>query len=189
MHLKKAIVIVLILSVPVLVAAQKYKAINRIKVIEYLNKYEDTLNPIEGIWSLSVVSTLYDREGNEVKQIAEKNKSTWAVINIEEDKFLVIDIGESAENCPEDFVAYFESTSDNDTYNYRCLFKKPDWLANTDATLSEGSVLEYDYFVSKKYMKKHQNYFLKRGLWLHWSFVWIKKYPQEDNIASSIIKL
>lgn len=162
-------------------AQNKNKGIRtRKEIIRYLDKNKAHLDPIEGIWSLNVINSLYDKRGNVVKQSFDENRSSWAIIKVDKLRYKVVDIGEAPPDS-KDFDAYFESTALPGLYTYKCIFKKPDWVANANAKLEGDVALRYDYFVSSKFMKREQKNFYKRGMWLHWDFIWVKKYPQEIN--------
>ncbi|MCS6974170.1 MAG: hypothetical protein NZM13_06765 [Cyclobacteriaceae bacterium] len=172
------IILISIFSNPVSAQKNGQGIRTRKEIIRYLDKNKDRLDPIEGIWSLNVINSLYDKRGNVVKQSYDENRSSWAIVRVDKLRYKVVDIGEDAPDS-HGFDAYFESTALPGIYTYKCIFKKPDWVANANAKLEGDVALRYDYFVSKKFMKREQKYYYKRGMWLHWDFFWVKKYPQE----------
>lgn len=146
-------------------------------VLHYLNK-QGSLDPIEGIWTLHVVRTLFQGKDS-VTQETQYMRSEWAIIKINDDKFQVIDIG-SAENekGATDFIAYFLKTKTKGNYIYKCNFLKPKWKAKALATLTDSNILQYEYFVDKIYLKKDNPVNYKPGQRLRWQFTWTKKTIQ-----------
>lgn len=141
---------------------------------------QSSLDPIEGIWTLNVVRTLYfnnDIVGTQTEEIF----SEWAVVRENKLRFKVLDIGEGSKEDKE-FYAYFETTAIDGLYTYKCHFKNPEWTAKCNAQLSDGSLIEYEYFASEVYMRNAYQKQYKKGLNLKWNFVWAKKYPVGKNL-------
>lgn len=143
-------------------------------VLHYLNK-QGSLDPIEGIWTLHVVRTLFQGKDS-LTQETQYMRSEWAIIKLNEDKFQVVDIG-SAENekGATDFIAYFLKTNTKGNYIYKCNFLKPKWKAKALATLIDSNILQYEYFVNKAYLKYDNPTNYKPGQRLRWQFTWTKK--------------
>ena len=140
---------------------------------------QDSLDAIEGIWSLNVINTLYDKHGKVVGQSLDEFLSEWAIMREDKIRFKVCDIGEPGKNASK-FYAYFEKTSIDELYTYTCKFKNPSWVANANVILNDGVTLEYEYFVSDLEMKTISKSQYKEDLKLHWRFIWIKKYPASN---------
>jgi len=154
---------------------QSIKVKDKESFINYFDE-QDSLDAIEGIWSLNVINTLYDMKGKVVGQSLEEVRSEWAIMRENKIRFKVCDIGEPGKNASK-FHAYFEKTSIDELYTYTCKFKYPTWVANANVTLNDGVTLEYEYFVSDVEMKSISKSQYNKGLRLHWRFIWIKKYP------------
>lgn len=149
-------------------------SLKRDSVIHYLNK-QRSLDPIEGIWTLHVVRTLYQGKDS-VTQETQYMRSEWAVIRINKQKFQVIDIGSAeSEKGANDFIAYFLKRKTKGEYTYKCNFIKPKWKAKALATLTDSNILQYEYFVNKAYLKDDEPNNYKAGQRLRWQFTWIKK--------------
>jgi hypothetical protein len=168
---KITFIVLFVLSAIALPAQNSDKKNN---VINYLNSQEH-LDPIEGIWTLHVVRTLYQGKDS-VTQETQYMRSEWAIIKINKNKFQVIDIG-SAENekGATDFIAYFLKTNTKGNYIYKCNFLKPKWKAKALATLTDSNILQYEYFVDKIYLIEDNPVNYKHGQRLRWQFTWTKK--------------
>jgi S1-C subfamily serine protease len=148
---------------------------DKVNITNYFDS-QSNLDPIEGIWTLNVVRTLYFNNeivGTETEEIL----SEWTVVRENKLRFKVVDIGEKSKEDDGEFYAYFESTSIDGLYTYKCLFTKPDWTAKCNAQLSNNSIIEYEYFASEVYMKDAYKKTYRKGLNLKWDFIWTKKYP------------
>ena len=147
-------------------------------VIKYLDTHKN-LDPIESIWTLHVVRTLFiEKDSIEETQYM---RSSWAVLKLNGKRFEVIDIGGAEhETDATDFKAYFEATSTVGLYSYRCGFNNPNWLAKSKATLKDNFILEYSYFASKSYLKQAYKDEYEAGLKLRWKFTWTKEYPMPE---------
>jgi|ERR1035437_1212426 hypothetical protein len=152
---------------------------NKDSVIKYLDIHKN-LNPIEGIWTLHVVRTLFtEKDSIEETQYM---RSSWAVLRENGKRFRVIDIGGAEKDTDAtDFKAYFEATSTDGLYSYRCDFNNPNWIAKSKATLKDNFILEYGYFASKAYLKQAYKDEYKDGLKLRWKFTWTKEYPKSEK--------
>lgn len=138
----------------------------------------NNLDPIEGIWSMNVVRTLYYYD-DIVTQESEEILSEWGIIKYDDLRFKVIDIGEGSRfDKKGDFEAYFESSAIEGFYTYKCNYTNPTWSAKTNVKLSERFLLEYDFFTSEAYVKNRYGNNYRPGLKLHWKFIWTKKYPK-----------
>jgi hypothetical protein len=148
-------------------------------VIKYLDTHKN-LDPIESIWTLHVVRTLF----TEKYSIEETQymRSSWAVLREDGKRFQVIDIGGAEhETDATDFKAYFEATTIIGIYSYRCDFNHPAWIAKSKATLKDNFILEYSYFASMAYLKQTYKDEYEPGLKLRWKFTWTKEYPMPEN--------
>ncbi len=131
------------------------------------------LDPIEGVWSLSVVRKLY-LDDELIHEDSEQNKSEWAVAFDSEGIFKVYGIDEEAE-----FTAYFNKTSFDGIYNYECSFISPSWDAEATATLEgDNDIIRYGYFVDDVFLRQIDSY--ERGMKLYWEFTWNKKFPDQS---------
>ncbi len=145
-------------------------------LINYFDSAQ-SLDPIEGLWSLNVVRTLYyfdDIIGQETEEV----RSDWGIKRFDKLKFKVINIGEGSNEDKGDFNAFFESSAIDGFYTYKVNFSNPNWYAKANAELTNGFILEYGYFVDEVYMKTAYKKYYRQGLKLHWKFIWIKKYPK-----------
>lgn len=145
------------------------------ELIKYLDN-QNNLDPIEGLWSLNVVRTLY-YYNQIVRQETEEVRSEWGIKRYDNLSFKVINIGESAYDDKGSFEAYFESSAINGFYTYKCNYTNPNWSAKTNATLTDDFIIEYEFFVSQAYLNASK-YNYKPGHRLHWKFIWTKKYPK-----------
>lgn len=171
--MKSRIVLAVLISL-ITCTTMSQVALKRDSVINYLNR-QGNLDPIEGIWTLHVVRTLYQGKDS-ITQETQYMRSEWAIIELNEAKFQVVDIG-SAENekGATDFIAYFLKTNTKGNYIYKCNFIKPKWKAKALATLTDSNVLQYEYFVNKIYLKEDNPVNYKPGQRLRWQFTWTKK--------------
>lgn len=149
---------------------------NKDSVIKYLDTHNN-LDPIEGIWTLHVVRTLFT-EKDSIEEI-QYMRSSWAVLRVNGKRFQVIDIGcAEPETDAIDFKAYFKATSTVGIYSYKCYFNNPGWIAKSKATLKDNFILEYSYFASRAYLKQTYKDEYESGLKLRWKFTWTKEYPE-----------
>lgn len=171
--MKSRIVLAVLISL-ITCTTMSQVALKRDSVISYLNR-QGNLDPIEGIWTLHVVRTLFQGKDS-IAQETEYMRSEWAIIKLKEDKFQVVDIG-SAENekGSTDFIAYFLKSKSEGKYIYKCNFLKPKWSAKAVATLTDLNILQYEYFVNKAYLKEGEPNNYRPGQRLRWQFTWTKK--------------
>ena len=144
--------------------------------VKYLDNTKK-LDPIEGLWSMNVVRTLYYYD-QIVAQEIEEVRSEWGIKRYDNLSFKVINIGEGSSDDKGSFEAYFESSAINGFYTYKCNFINPNWSTKTNATLTDDFVIEYEYFVSQAYLNASTKYKYQPGHRLHWKFIWTKKYPK-----------
>ena len=150
--------------------------LNKDSVIKYLGSH-NSLDPIEGIWTLHVVRTLFTE--NDSIEETQYMRSSWAVLRLNGKRFQVIDIGGAEyEEDATDFKAYFKATSTVGKYSYRCDFNNPNWIAKSKASLKDNFILEYSYFASRAYLKQAYKDKYKPDLKLRWKFTWTKEYPE-----------
>ncbi len=148
---------------------------SRSSLIDYFDNAQG-LDPIEGLWSLNVIRTLYYYD-EIIAQETEEVRSEWGIKRNDKLSFKVIDIGEGASDDKGSFEAYFESSAINGFYTYKCNFSNPNWSIKTNAILKDEFIIEYEYFVSQAYLKASKIKY-RRGHKLHWKFIWTKKYPK-----------
>lgn len=143
-------------------------------LIHYFAK-QQSLDPIEGIWTLHVIRTLFQGKDS-IAGETEYMRSEWAILKLNKEKFQVIDIG-GAENekGATDFLAYFLKSKSEGKYIYKCNFVKPKWNAKAIATLTDSTILQYEYFVSKVFLKGGEPNTYIPGQRLRWQFTWTKK--------------
>ena len=149
---------------------------NKDSVIKYLDTHKN-LDPIEGIWTLHVFTTLFtEKDSIEETQYM---RSSWAVLRINGKRFQVINIGGAEhETDATNFKAYFKATSTVGIYSYKCYFHNPDWIAKSKATIKNNFFLEYSYFASKAYLKQAYKDEFEPCIELRWRFTWTKEYPE-----------
>jgi len=146
------------------------------RLLEYYDNTEK-LDPIEGLWSLNVIRTLYYYD-EIITQETEEVRSEWGIKRHDKLSFKVIDIGEKSKTDKGSFEAYFESSAIDGFYTYKANFHNPNWSIKTNAELENQFLLEYGYFVDEVYMRDVFKQQYKPGLRLHWEFLWTKKYPR-----------
>jgi len=170
----KIFVTLLVLFATFNISAQN--KLNKDSVIKYLDSHKN-LDPIEGIWTLHVVRTLFtEKDSTEETQYM---RSSWAVIREKGKHFRVIDIGRAEKEADAtDFKAFFVASSEVGVYSYRCDFKNPNWIAKSKVTLKDNFILEYGYFASKAFLKQAYKDEYKNGFKLRWKFTWTKEYPE-----------
>ena len=167
----KLILILLIQLIAFNLPAQN--TMNKDSVIKYLDKHKN-LDPIEGIWNLHVVRTLFT--GKDSTEETQYMRSEWAVLKSDNQRFKIINIGGAEkENKATDFDAYFQKTKSSGLYTYKCKFTNPNWTAKSKVTMTDGVILEYGYFVGKAYLKTEYKEDYKPGLRLRWRFIWTKQ--------------
>jgi hypothetical protein len=151
---------------------------NKDIVIQHF-KNNNSLDPIEGLWTLHVVRTLF-QNNDSIAEETQYMRSQWAVLKSENNRFKVINIGEAEkENNATDFEAYFQKTKSTGLYTYKCKFTKPNWSAKSKVTLTDSVILKYEYFVSKAYLRSEYKENYKPGLRLRWRFTWTKQYTEK----------
>ena len=158
------------------------------EMMNYFSKNKDNLEPIEGLWSLGVIRTLYEY-GIKVVTESEPNRMGLAVIK-EGDLFRIYKMN----GDPISFIASFTQTDESGIYDYKCYFTDTKDMVSTTANLLDNSMLRYEYDVPKGIM---MNYYYKKGpskgskevkrsiedgnLRLNWKFYWIKYIPVDST--------
>ena len=164
--------------------SQAQNAMNKDSVIHYL-KNSNNLDPIEGIWTLHVVRTLFQNNDSIVEE-TQYMRSEWAVLRFDKQRFKIIDIGGAEkENSAADFEAYFKKTKSSGLYTYKCKFANPNWSAKSQVILKDDVILEYEYFVSKVYLKSEYKEDYKPGFRLRWRFTWTKQNSENKTLKLS----
>ena len=171
-------------SEPIMVVKSKQE------INDYFIKNHDNLNPIEGMWSLGVIRTLY-KNGKRVASESELHRMGLAIIK-EGDLFRVYDVNGEAT----DFIATFNETDELDNYDYQCYFTETKDFVKAIARFSGDLFLRYEYDAPKGIMMK---YYYKSGLYkdsklvkkmiedgslrLNWKFSWLKYSPVDSTKA------
>jgi len=151
------------------------------EMMNYFSKNKDNLEPIEGLWTLGVIRTLYEY-GIKVVTESEPNRMDLAVIK-EGDLFRIYKMN----GDPISFIASFTQTDESGIYGYKCYFTDTKDMVSTTANLFGNSMLRYEYDAPKGIL---MNYYYKAGpdkgskevkriiedgnLRLNWKFSWIK---------------
>jgi len=157
------------------------------EMMNYFSKNKDNLEPIEGLWTLGVVRTLYDY-GIKIVTESEPNRMDLAVIK-EDDLFRIYNMNGN----PISFIASFTQTDESGIYDYKCYFTETMDTVSTTASMFGNSMLRYEYDAPKGIM---MNYYYNKGpskgskevkriiedenLRLNWKFFWFK-YVSSDS--------
>ena len=157
------------------------------EMMDYFSKNKDNLEPIEGLWTLGVIRTLYIY-GIKVVTESEPNRMDLAVIK-EGDLFRIYNMNGDLIS----FIASFTQTDESGIYGYKCYFTETKDMVSTTAKLFGNSMLKYEYDAPKGIM---MNYYYKAGpekgskelkriiedenLRLNWKFFWFK-YVSGDS--------
>jgi hypothetical protein len=157
------------------------------EMMNYFSKNKDNLEPIEGLWTLGVVRTLYDY-GIKIVTESEPNRMDLAVIK-EDDLFRIYNMN----GDPNNFIASFTQTDESGIYDYKCYFTETKDMVSTTASMFGNSMLRYEYDAPKGIM---MNYYYNKGpskgskevkriiedenLRLNWKFFWFK-YVSSDS--------
>ncbi len=148
-------------------------------LVDYFDK--NTLDEIEGIWTLNVERKL-SLNGQHLSEEFEEMRSEWGVIRADKFSFKVLNIGGAElENGSNNFVAFFDKTAIEGFYTYKCQFSNPSWIGKSNVELIEGKILKFGYYVDQSYLKHIFGANYRDGLQLHWQFVWTKKYPTRST--------
>ena len=158
------------------------------EMLNYFSKNKDNLEPIEGLWTLGVVRTLYDY-GIKIVTESEPNRMDLAVIK-EDDLFRIYNMN----GDPINFIASFTQTDESGIYDYKCYFTETKDMVSTTASLFGDSMLRYEYDAPKGIM---MNYYYKAGpdkgskevkriiengnMRLNWKFSWIKYFQNNPG--------
>ena len=157
-------------------------------IMNYLSKNKGNLDPIEGLWSLGVIRTLYVY-GEKIALESEPNRMVLAVIK-EGDLFRIYD----ENGVPVDYIASFKQTDRTDIYAYECYFTETKDSVASKVSLFSNSQFYYEYDAPKGIM---MNYYFKAELdkdsikvkksieegniRLKWQFSGLKYFPVESN--------
>ena len=158
------------------------------EMMNYFSKNKDNLEPIEGLWTLGVVRTLYEKS-IKIAAESEPNRMGLAVIK-EGDLFRIYNVNGN----PINYIASFTQTDESEFYDYKCYFTETKDMVSTTARLFGNSRLRYEYDAPKRIM---MNYYYNKGpskgskevkrsiedgyLRLNWKFSWIKYDPVEST--------
>ena len=124
------------------------------EMMDYFSKNKDNLEPIEGLWSLGVVRTLYEY-GIKIVSESEPNRMDLAVIK-EGDLFRIYNMN----GDPISFIASFTQTDESGIYDYKCYFTETMDTVSTTARLLGNSRLKYEYDAPEGIM---MNYYYNKG--------------------------
>ena len=162
---------------------------------DYFIKNRFNLNPIEGIWSLGVMRTLY-KNGNRVAFESESHRMGLAVVK-EGDLFRVYDVNGE----PTKLDVTFKETDELGKYDYQCHFTETKDYVSTTATMFGDSILQYKYDAPKGIM---MNYYCKSNnedsklvkkmiedgsMRLQWQFIWAQYYPYDYDRKIGYLEL
>jgi len=179
----------LLLFVPFLALGQP---LSKSELIKYFDDNRAVLDPIEGLWTLNSITTVYKNQQIVYKKAAPL-LSEWGIKRLDKLSFKVIDIGEGSEQSREketanDFEAFFESSAIDGFYTYKMNWKKPPIAkARANAILKNSFILEYSYWLprARKEMMLGRN-FTGPEFTAKWDFVWTKKYPKLEKSDSTV---
>ena len=155
---------------------------------DYLIKNRFNLNPIEGIWTLGVIRTLYEN-GKKIAFEEQSHRMSLAVIK-EGDLFRVYDVNGE----PANFIATFKETDELGKYDYQCHFTETKDYVSTTATMFGDSILQYKYDAPKGIMMKYyyksnnkDSKLIKKmiedgSMRLQWQFTWAQYHPYDNFI-------
>ena len=158
------------------------------EMMDYFSKNKDNLEPIEGLWTLGVIRTLYEY-GIKVVTESEPNRMDLAVIK-EGDLFRIYNV----DGNPTNYIASFTQTDESGIYDYKCYFTETKDMVSTTANLFGNSMLKYEYDAPKGIL---MNYYYKAGpakgseevkriiedgnMRLNWKFAWTKYIQNEPG--------
>jgi S1-C subfamily serine protease len=183
--MKKNICLMVILILAIFkTSAQEF--INKAEFQKYLDKNSQSLDQIEGIYSLNVKGT-WTLNGELIHQYSEAVKSEWGVKRIDKTTFAVYDLGNNRKE-ESGFSAKFEKTSIDGVYTYICKFINPYWEARANVILTDGKILEYGYYRSVISIQNELKERYIPGTKCYWDFTWLKTYPinsKNDNTSKS----
>ena len=183
--MKKNICLMVILILAIFkTSAQEF--INKAEFQKYLDENSQSLDQIEGIYSLNVKGT-WTLNGEIIHQYSEAVKSEWGVKRIDKTTFAVYDLGNNRKE-EQGFSAKFEKTSIDGVYTYICKFINPYWEARANVILTDGKILEYGYYRSVISIQNELKERYIPGTKCYWDFTWLKTYPinsKNDNTSKS----
>ena len=113
------------------------------EMMDYFSKNKDNLEPIEGLWTLGVIRTLYEY-GIKVVTESEPNRMDLAVIK-GDDLFRIYNV----DGNPINFIASFTQTDESNIYDYKCYDTETKDMVSTTASLLDNSRLKYEYDAPK----------------------------------------
>lgn len=146
---------------------------------EYYKKNINTLNPIEGIWSISFNEKVYDQYNQLVKNQDYSQVVTVGVIKKDEYYFTC---GISA-NLNNEMKFY--KTSNPGIYLYNHYYKKSNSTAKANAVLIGNSLIEYSYQEPVDELKSNFGSHYISGISITYEYKWIKIFPSENEYKSS----
>ncbi len=107
---------------------------------DFYNKNISTLDPIEGVWSVSRSVKLYNLNNELVDSKFDPQAGKDAIIRVG-DKFIVCPIEKDNTNSE----VLFSKTAISGVYLYQRIFHNTSSIAKADAVISSGGLLEYSY--------------------------------------------
>ena len=145
--------------------------------IDYFKKYSASLDPIEGIWTLNCVTTIY-YNGSLYSEHNAVVLSKWAIKRESEISFGVCDISEGQNsNEASTFKASFETSAIGSIYTYKCNYSNPNWIGKAIVELNEGVILDYTFQIADVAIRHMMQKNYKTGITAYWHFIWTKTYP------------
>jgi S1-C subfamily serine protease len=147
---------------------------------EYYKQNISTLDPIEGIWSISTSAKQYDRNNQFINSAKVSHVSNVAVIK-KDDYYFTCNSDGSALSLDTKFY----KTAISGIYLCNLYFKESYSTAKADAVLTENGLLEFKYELPDKELKRFFGNRDMPGIRLIFEDNWIKMFPTENEYKSS----
>ncbi len=151
--------------------------------IDYFKKNPASLDPIEGIWTLNCITTIYYNGSLYLEDMSEV-LSKWAIKRESEISFSVCDISEGQNsNEANSFKASFETSAIGSLYTYKCNYSNPNWIGKANVELTEGVILDYTFQIADVAVRQMMQKYYKTGITAYWHFIWTKTYPKSNSFS------
>lgn len=147
---------------------------------EYYKKNISTIDPIEGIWSISTGVKYYD-QNNQLNTGNLPQVSTVAVIKINDYYFTCNSDGGSKSKSDTKFY----KTASPDIYLCNIYYKESYSTSKANAVLSGNSLLMFTYEIPVEVMKQNMGNKYVSGMKIVCEDKWIKMFPTENDYKSS----
>ena len=147
---------------------------------KYFKENIANLNPIEGIWSISINEKVYDQYNQLVKDQNSPQVVTVGVIK-KDDYYFTCGISASLSNQMK-----FYKTSIPGIYLYNHYYTKSNSTAKANALLTGNSLIEYSYEEPVAELKSNFGSQYISGISITYEYKWIKIFPAENEYKSSI---